>query len=73
MDIPTYAPQAIDRWTVTESLGKPGSVRADGNHDPRTCGCLVCSDGRAALGMAPLVPLFARRAVRAYHAGRWRR
>lgn len=62
MDIPTYAQQAIDRWTLQGMLA-PFRGHRQGRHDPSTCGCLVCADGREALGLMPLRPSWGRRQV----------
>ena len=70
--VPTYAQIAIDRWSLS---GLPaGNIRtAAGRHDPRICACLVCADGREALGMQPLKPSWARRAVPDFYRRRSRR
>lgn len=56
--VESYAGRAIERWQRTMRTGPRGSFSKD---DVRACLCCVCADGREALGLAPLVPLFARR------------
>lgn len=56
--VESYAEQAIRRWHAKDELH---SRRGRGErHDRRVCACLTCADGRAALGLRPLLPLFAR-------------
>ena len=46
------------------------AIRAGGAHLPDSCGCLACSDARAAIGHVPLESEWAQRArlARARHA-----
>lgn len=57
--VESYAEVAISRWQQRGGTHDPRG--RGGPHDPRFCGCIVCADGRQALGLQPLVPLFARR------------
>ena len=41
--VPNYAPRALRRW-----------AEGDPSHSPSRCRCIVCADGRAALGQPPL-------------------
>lgn len=57
--VDSYADLAVERWQRSMRADPRGGFGR--NHDPRACCCLVCGDGREALGHPALVPYFARR------------
>lgn len=71
--VPTYAQQAIDRWTLQGRLTTIPGLNSLALHDPRACGCLVCADGREALGMSQPMPAWSRKSVPDFYRGRWRK
>jgi hypothetical protein len=57
--VESYADVAVERWGRTMGADPRGGFGR--RHEARSCGCLVCADGRDALGLIALKPLFARR------------
>lgn len=69
--VQTYADIALNWWTMA---GWPAlRSRQQGDQHGPEHPCLVCADGREALGMKPMVPSWARRSVPDFYRRRFRR